>query len=111
MINLILPQTCTVSRSVADWSEGYPSYSWSDVATDVPCLYVKRDYETWHADALPTDARSSGVLYCDLDAPLQAQDTVKIAGIGNFNVEPEGGIQTNYLGEASHQEWPVRQLS
>lgn len=111
MINLLLPQVCTVKRAVTDYSSGSPVSTWKDIAKDVPCLYVKRDYETYRADAAPVASKTTGTLFGDVDAPFKTNDSVVIAGVGTFTIGTDGGVQTNYLGERSHVEWAVKQVA
>lgn len=109
-INLMLPSTMTVRRSVADYSDGSPSYTWQTVAENVPCLVSRRDWAETYADASPTKARAVGTLYTEPDADVQSGDSCIVAGLGTFTVGVDGGLMTDYLQNPHHKEFAVSQV-
>ena len=105
-INLILPHRATVSRGETSYATGSAETVWREIATNVACLWSRKDSETIYGDAHTSSTKAVGTLYFEPDANIKPSDFLTIVGMpGTVNVTADGGLMFDSNGEPHHLEF------
>lgn len=105
-INLILPHRATVSRGETSYATGSPVTVYRVIATNVACLFSRKDSATIYGDAHTSSTKAVGTLYFEPDANIKSSDILTIFGIpGTVNVTADGGVMYDSNGEPHHIEF------
>ena len=114
-ISSVLTHRCTVMRSIEDFSDGSPAFTWSVVSVRTPVLLrptPSTTDPTW-TSSQRHEADSEAILFSLATADLHPGDRVTLTRPPTgqtFEVQADPSTVLT-LHTASHREWHVRQVS
>lgn len=111
-INLILPHRASVSRGETSWATGSPETVYRVIATNVACLFSRKDSATIYGDSTTGSTKADGTLYFEPDANIKPTDILTIVGMpGTVTLNQDGGLMFDSNGEPHHLEFQAAYLA
>lgn len=109
-INLLLHDSCTISRATKSVVNGQETLSWSQVGAEIPCQVTTTGFDTQAGQQDSVQQVADGIAVFLPDADVRASDRLTASDGSVWTVLGQGGQQRDLYGEISHVEYLVRQV-